>query len=253
MSSQHETPQNAVMEKLISLSKQRGFLFPTAEIYGGLGGFWDWGPLGVELKNNIKRMWWKRFVQERTDVVGLDSAIVTNPAVWKASGHAEKFFDYLSECKKCHRRYKVDVLKNGEWVTSTGENLSESTCPNCGAEASMTEPKTFNTMFKTFVGPAEETASTAYLRPETAQNIFVNFENVVQSTRKKLPFGIAQIGKAFRNEITPGNFVFRSREFEQMELEYFVRPGEDEQWFETLVKESKQWFLDLGIHPDHLK
>ncbi|MBI4415082.1 MAG: glycine--tRNA ligase [Candidatus Kerfeldbacteria bacterium] len=226
------------MEKLISLSKQRGFLFPTAEIYGGLGGFWDWGPLGVELKNNIKRMWWKRFVQERTDVVGLDSAIITNPAVWKASGHLSNFSDTLMECTKCHHRFRAD-------------DVAEKKCPDCGGE--FVAPKQFNTMFRTFVGPAEETASTAYLRPETAQNIFVNFENIVQSTRQKLPFGIAQIGKAFRNEITPGNFVFRSREFEQMELEYFVRPGEDEQWFETLVKESKQWFLDLGIHPDHLK
>ncbi len=233
---QHAAQPNA-MEKIVNLAQRRGFLFPTASIYGGLGGFWDWGPLGVELKNNIKRMWWKRFVQERRDVVGLDSTIVTNPKVWEASGHLKSFTDTLVECTKCHHRFKADDV--------------EQKCPDCGGQ--FVPPKQFNTMFKTFVGPTEETASVAYLRPETAQNIFVNFENVVNTTRVKLPFGIAQVGKAFRNEITPGNFIFRSREFEQMELEYFVRPGEDEEWFVALVKESKQWFLDLGIKPDHLK
>lgn len=224
--------QTDLMERLVSLAKRRGFIFPTAEKYGGLGGFWDWGPLGVELKNNIKRAWWKHFVQERRDVVGLDSAIVTNPTVWQKSGHVGGFSDKLVECKSCHQRFKE-------------EDMSE-TCPNCGKKE-FEEAKAFNLMFRTFVGPVQDDASTAYLRPETAQNIFVNFETVQQSMRMKLPFGIAQIGKAFRNEITPGNFIFRSREFEQMELEFFVRPGEDGEWFEYWVKESVAWFKSLGI------
>ncbi|MEK7569873.1 MAG: glycine--tRNA ligase [Patescibacteria group bacterium] len=226
------------METLVSFAKRRGFIFPTAEIYGGLGGFWDFGPLGVELKNNIKREWWKRFVQQRNDVVGLDSSIVTNPKVFEKSGHLVNFHDALVECKKCHQRFKADDL---------GQE-----CTNCGGKE-FTNPANFNLMFKTFIGSTEESVSTAYLRPETAQGIFVNFQNVQQSMRLKLPFGIGQIGKAFRNEITPGNFIFRSREFEQMELEFFCKPGEDDQWFDYWRKESMQWFLDLGIKKDHIR
>ena len=229
--------ENNIMDKLVSLAKRRGFIFPTAEKYGGLQGFWDWGPLGVELKNNIKKAWWKKFVQERRDMVGLDSAIITNPKVWEKSGHVEGFKDNLVECKKCHKRFKKDDIAGK--------------CPECGGD--LTEEKSFNTMFKTNVGPVEDSASVAYLRPETAQNIFVNFENVLNSGRMKIPFGIAQIGKAFRNEITPGNFIFRSREFEQMEIEYFINPKEDKKWFDYWVRESKQWFLDLGIKKENIK
>jgi len=227
------------MEKLVSFCKQRGFIFPSAEKYGGLQGFWDFGPLGVELKNNIKKAWWKRFVQERGDIVGLDSAIITNPTVWEKSGHVEGFSDKLVECKKCHHRFKADDLAKME------------KCPDC--EGELTNEKSFNTMFKTFVGPVEDSTSTAYLRPETAQNIFINFDNVRQAMRLKVPFGIAQIGKAFRNEITPGNFIFRSREFEQMELEYFINKKDDEKWFKKWVDDSFQWFIDLGIKKENLR
>lgn len=232
-----------VMEKLASLSRSRGFIFPTAEVYGGLQGFWDWGPLGVELKNNIKRSWWKRFVQSRQDVVGLDSAIITNPEVFKKSGHVEGFHDMLIECKKCHARVRPEDL---------GHDANSATCPSCGS-SDFTDAKDFNTMFTTYVGPVADSANVAYIRPETAQGIFVNFERVQESMRLKLPFGIGQIGKAFRNEITPGNYIFRSREFEQMELEFFCQPKDDDQWFAYWVKESKQWFLDLGIDPKHLR
>ena len=227
------------MEKLVSFCKQRGFIFPSAEKYGGLQGFWDFGPLGVELKNNIKKAWWKRFVQERGDIVGLDSAIITNPTVWEKSGHVEGFSDKLVECKKCHHRFKADDLAKVE------------KCPDC--EGELTNEKSFNTMFKTFVGPVEDSTSTAYLRPETAQNIFINFDNVRQAMRLKVPFGIAQIGKAFRNEITPGNFIFRSREFEQMELEYFINKKDGEKWFKKWVDDSFQWFIDLGIKKENLR
>ncbi|PIY96979.1 MAG: glycine--tRNA ligase [Candidatus Kerfeldbacteria bacterium CG_4_10_14_0_8_um_filter_42_10] len=226
------------MEKIVSLSKRRGFIFPSSEIYGGLQGFWDFGPLGVELKNNIKKMWWKKFVQERADVVGLDSAIIMNPKTWEVSGHLKGFADKLVECKSCHQRFKEEDL-NGQ-------------CPNCGKKE-LEKAKEFNLMFKTFVGPVENSASAAYLRPETAQGIFVNFKNIVDTMRQKLPFGIAQVGKAFRNEITPGNFIFRSREFEQMELEYFIDPKEDKKWFDYWVEQSYQWFLDLGIKKENIK
>ncbi|MFA6908921.1 MAG: glycine--tRNA ligase [Patescibacteria group bacterium] len=231
--------ENTAMEKLVSLCKRRGFIFPSGEKYGGLQGFWDFGPLGVELKNNIKRSWWKRFVQERGDIVGQDSAIVTNPTVWEKSGHVAGFSDELIECKKCHHRFKADDMTDAK------------KCPDCGGE--LTASRKFNTMFKTFVGPAEDSSSVAYMRPETAQNIFVNFDTVRQSMRLKPPFGIAQIGKAFRNEITPGNFIFRSREFEQMEIEYFIRPQEDEKYFEQWVKDSFQWFVDMGIKKENLR
>lgn len=226
-----------LMDSIVNLAKRRGFIFPSAEIYGGFGGFWDWGPLGVLLKNNIKQEWWKTFVQERNDVVGLDGSIVTNPKVWEASGHAQGFADQLVECTKCHRRYKADDVAKS--------------CPNCGG--ALMPPRSFNTMFKTSVGPIEDAGDLAYLRPETAQNIFVNYELVRDTMREKLPFGIAQIGKAFRNEITPGNFVFRSREFEQMEIEYFVPPGDDDKAFDTWVATCYDWFVSLGLKEHSLR
>jgi glycyl-tRNA synthetase len=226
------------MDKLVSLCKRRGFIFPSSEIYGGLGACYDYGPLGVELKNNVKKAWWKAAVQERDDMVGLDASILMHPQTWVASGHVEGFADPLVECKQCKQRWRADHIKDGK-------------CPACGGE--LTEPRMFNLMFKTFVGPVEDEASVAYLRPETAQGIFVNFQNVLNSTRKKLPFGIAQMGKSFRNEITTGNFIFRMREFEQMEIEYFVRPGTDEQWFKHWVEERFNWYTNLGIKKDNLK
>lgn len=226
------------MEKLISLCKRRGFIFPTAEKYGGLQGFWDWGPLGVELKNNIKREWWKRFVQERNDVVGLDSAIITNPKAWEVSGHVKNFGDRLVECKHCHQRFREEDI--------------DGKCSNCGKKE-FSDARDFQTMFRTTVGPVEESGAVAYLRPETAQNIFVNYETVAGAMRKTPPFGIAQIGKAFRNEITPGNFIFRTREFEQMELEFFVEPKTDGKWFDVWVDEAVSFFTDFGIKKDHLR
>ena len=224
-----------LMEKIISLAKRRGFIFPGSEIYGGLANSWDYGPLGTELKNNIKNEWWKRFVHGRSDVVGIDAALIMNPKVWEASGHLKEFSDPLTECKKCHSRFRL-----GEILSS------DAACPNCG-NGELTEAKQFNLMFKTHIGPVEEKGSAVYLRPETAQGMFVNFKNVLETARKRLPFGIAQIGKAFRNEITPGNFVFRTREFEQMEIEYFVRDSEWEQHFDRWLEEMKSWLKDLGI------
>lgn len=225
------------LEKLASLCQRRGFIFPSSEIYGGLGGCWDYGPVGVELKRNVKTAWWKNIVQERDDMVGLDTSILMNPRVWEVSGHVSNFQDPLVDCKSCKQRWKADDLK-------------EQKCPACGGE--LTEIRMFNTMFKTFVGPVEDTASTAYLRPETAQGMFVDFPAVVNSIRKKLPFGIAQQGKSFRNEITTGNFIFRTREFEHMEFEFFVKPGTDEKWFEYWVEERLNWYINLGINKDHL-
>src|SRR3989344_796516 len=193
---------NDLMQKIVALCKRRGFIFPGSEIYGGLSNSWDYGPLGVELKNNIKSTWWKRFVHLREDIVGIDAALIMNPKVWEASGHIANFTDPLVECKKCHARFRADHIKD--------------TCPDCGEKDSFTETKVFNLMFKTFIGPAEESANIAYFRPETAQAMFVDFNNILETTRIRIPFGIAQIGKAFRNEITPGNFIFRTREFEQM-------------------------------------
>ncbi len=204
------------METIVSLCKRRGFVFQGSEIYGGIGGFWDYGPLGVELKNNIKRAWWKAMVHDREDMVGVDTAIIMNPSVWRASGHVSEFTDPLVECKTCHHRFRADHLKS-------------EACPDCGNKT-LTEPRQFNMLFRTFVGPVEDEAAVTYLRPETAQGIFVNFENVRESMRKKIPFGIAQIGKAFRNEIVTGNFIFRDREFEQMEIEFFVKPGTEDEW-----------------------
>ncbi len=226
------------MTKIVSLAKRRGFVFPASEIYGGIGSTWDYGPLGVELKRNVKDAWWRSMVTERDDVVGLDSAIIQSPRVWEASGHTQAFTDPLVECLVCQKRYRADHLDD------------PTKCPDDGA--TLTEPRLFNLMFKTFVGPVEENAAVAWLRPETAQGIFTNFDNVLTATRMKLPFGIAQIGKSFRNEITTGNFIFRTREFEQAEMEFFVKPGEDEQWFEYWVNARRDWFVGLGIRPESL-
>jgi glycyl-tRNA synthetase len=231
-------PAKVEMDKIVSLCKRRGFVFPSSEIYGGLGSCWDYGPMGVELKRNVKDAWWKAVVHERDDVVGLDASIMMHPKVWVASGHVDGFTDPLVDCKSCHLRWRADELKTQR-------------CPQCGGE--LTEPRLFNLMFRTFMGPVEEEASTVYLRPETAQGIFVNFENVVTTSRKKLPLGIAQIGKSFRNEITTGNFIFRTREFEQFELEYFVRPGTDEKWLDYWVQERFNWYVRLGISKDNLR
>lgn len=226
-----------MMERVANLCKRRGFLFPSAEMYGGFGGFWDWGPLGQKLKDNIKQAWWRDFVLAWDDVVGLDGAIITNPKVWVASGHVQNFADVLVECTKCHRRFKADDIA--------------ATCPECGG--GLMAPRTFNTMFQTQVGPVADTASLAYLRPETCQTIFVNYENIRESMRLKLPFGIAQIGKAFRNEITPGNFIFRSREFEQMELEYFVDPTKADQFFTEWVDRCERWLQDYGLQKENIR
>src|SRR5690554_5317660 len=226
------------MEKIVSLAKRRGFIFQSSEIYGGLNSCWDYGPLGVELKNNVKRAWWRRMVQERDDMVGQDASILMHPRVWEASGHLEGFTDPLVDCMACKQRFRAD-------------HLTTRVCPECGGE--LTAPRNFNLMFKTYMGPVEENAAVVYLRPETAQGIFVNFQNVLTSTRKKLPFGIAQIGKSFRNEITPGNFTFRTREFEQMEIEYFVKPGTDEEHFNKWVEERYKWYKELGISPERLR
>ena len=227
-----------LMEKISSLCKRRGFIYPGSEIYGGIQGFWDAGPLGVELRKNIKDLWWETMVYDREDIHGLDSTIIHNPKVWQASGHAVSFTDPLRECKKCHLRFRQDKV--------TGDK-----CPEC--KGKLTETKQFNLMFKTWVGPAEETSNLAYLRPETCQGIFINFSNVVDSVHPKIPFGIAQIGKSFRNEITTGDFIFRDREFEMMELEFFVKPGTDEKWFEYSKEERMKWYYFLGIKKENLR
>ena len=232
-------PEPGLFDKLTSLAKRRGFVYPSSEIYGGAGATWDFGPLGVELKNNVKRAWWRSMVQYRDDVVGLDAAILMHPRVWEASGHIENFTDPLVECATCRKRYRLDELPTG--VVGP--------CPSCG-QSTLGEPRKFNLMFKTFVGPAEDSASVAWLRPETAQGIFVNFDNVQQTTRRKLPFGIAQIGKSFRNEITPGKFIFRSREFEQMEMQYFCRPDEAPRQYDEWKATRRQWFRDLAGHDE---
>lgn len=227
------------MDKIISLAKRRGFVFPGSEIYGGLANSWDYGPLGVELKNNIKTLWWDRFVHRRDDIIGLDAALLMNSKVWEASGHLSHFSDPLVECKKCHERYREDLID------------TKKPCENCGAKDSFTKPQQFNMMLKTFLGPAEEQANVTYFRPETAQAIFVDFKNILDTSRRQLPFGVAQIGKAFRNEITPGNFIFRTREFEQMEIEYFIpKPSRDEDWselFEYWRREMQGWIAEAGI------
>ena len=227
------------MEDLISLCKRRGFIFQSNEIYGGLQGLYDYGPLGVELKSNLKKAWWKSMVYERDDIEGIDSSILTNPLVLKYSGHEDTFSDPLVDCRDCNSRWRSDHIEDRK-------------CPNCGS-SNLTEPRPFNLMFKTSVGPVEDGSSFAYLRPETAQSIFTNFKNVMDSTPHSLPFGIAQIGKAFRNEITPRNFIFRVREFEQMELEYFVKPGEDEKWHKEWTEFRVNWWQEQGIARDNLE
>jgi glycyl-tRNA synthetase len=245
----------ADMDKMMSLSKRRGFMFQSSEIYGGLGSTWDYGPLGVELKRNVKEAWWRSVIAERDDMVGLDAAILMDPKVWVASGHVENFSDPLAECKECNSRFRQDHLLEATGVDPESPEaaaaLKELRCPNCNGE--LGEPRRFNLMFKTFMGPVEDTANEVFLRPETAQGIFVNFKNVLDSTRKKLPFGIGQIGKSFRNEITPGNFTFRTREFEQMEAEFFIKPGTDDEWLDKWVKARFQWYVDLGIRPENLR
>jgi len=231
-----------LMDKLVSLTKRRGYVFQSSEIYGGTGSVWDYGPLGVELKRNLKDRWWSSMVRQRDDIEGLDAAILMHPRVWEASGHVEGFTDPLIECTQCHRRFRADLPE-----------VESGQCPSCGTKGSFTEPRMFNLMFKTFMGPVEDSSATIYIRPETAQGIYVNFLNVQGSARQRVPFGIAQIGKAFRNEITPGNFIFRTREFEQAEMQFFVKPGTDEEWFERWMDVRMGWHEDLGIRREKLR
>jgi len=264
------------MDTLVSLCKRRGFIFQSSEIYGGTGSCWDYGPLGVELKRNIRELWWRDTVHRRRDVVGLDAAILMHPLVWKASGHLDHFSDPMVDCRACQRRFRADQLDEVPWAHhcpvkrgTRFEIPAAEPCAHCGArrtgcpacgKGDLTEPRQFNLMFKTFMGPVEDEAAVVYLRPETAQGIFVNFDNVLQSTRRKLPFGVAQIGKSFRNEITPGNFIFRTREFEQMEIEYFVNPLDsidgqpaDEYWHERWIEERFAWYRRYGIRAENLR
>src|SRR5215472_13024881 len=245
------------LDAVVNLSKRRGFVYPSSEIYGGLRAAWDYGPLGVELKNNIKRQWWLSMVQERDDIVGLDSSVILAPEVWVASGHVTEFTDPLTECTSCHKRFRADHLieeyagKHGGSEPANG--LADLNCPNCGNKGTFTEPRQFNGLLRTHLGPVEDSSGLAYLRPETAQGIFVNYKNVLGTSRKKIPFGIGQVGKSFRNEITPGNFIFRTREFEQMEMEFFVKPGTDEEWHQYWIDKRLAWYADLGIKKDNLR
>ena len=244
------------VEAIVNLAKRRGFVYQSSEIYGGSRSAWDYGPLGVALKDNVRNQWWQSMVRSREDVVGLDSSVILAPQVWQASGHVEAFVDPLTECKQCHKRYRADQLIEGFVAKNKKEpanGLADIACANCGTRGQFTEERMFNGMLRTQIGVAEDDGATHYLRPETAQGIFVNFNNVLTSSRKKPPFGIAQVGKAFRNEITPGNFIFRTREFEQMELEYFVKPGEDEKWHEYWLEQRWNWYVDLGIKPENLR
>ncbi len=244
------------LDSVISLAKRRGFVFQAGEIYGGSRSAWDYGPLGVELKENIKRQWWKTMVQSRHDVVGLDSSVILPKRVWEASGHVEVFSDPLVECLSCHKRYRADHLEE-EFEEKKGRKpeggLAEIVCVNCGTRGQWSEPREFSGLLKTFLGPVDDESGLHYLRPETAQGIFVNFVNVLGAARMKPPFGIGQIGKSFRNEITPGNFIFRTREFEQMELEFFVEPGTDEEWHQYWIDTSLAWFIGLGIDPANIR
>ncbi|MDR2538507.1 MAG: glycine--tRNA ligase [Bifidobacteriaceae bacterium] len=243
------------LDKVIELAKHRGFVYQSGEIYGGTRSAWDYGPMGVEFKENIRREWWKSVVQEREDMVGLDSSVILPREVWVASGHVGVFNDPLTECKKCHSRFRADDLidQYNERKHKQEATLANIPCPNCGTRGEWTEPKDFNMMLKTYLGPIEDESGLHYLRPETAQGIFVNFINVSNTARMKLPFGIAQTGKSFRNEITPGNFIFRTREFEQMEIEFFVKPGEDETWHQYWIDQRKNWYLGLGINQENLR
>ncbi len=246
------------LDNVTSLCKRRGFVFPSGEIYGGTRSAWDYGPLGVELKENIKKQWWRSTVTSRDDVVGLDSSVILPTPVWHASGHLQVFTDPLTECQSCHRRFRADHLQE-EYAERKGIDnpddvpLTDIPCPHCGTRGQYTEPRNFNGMLKTYLGVVEDESGLHYLRPETAQGIFVNFANVVQTTRKKPPFGIGQVGKSFRNEITPGNFIFRTREFEQMEMEFFVEPGSDEEWHQYWIDERTNWYVDLGVDRDNLR
>jgi glycyl-tRNA synthetase len=242
-------------DSVVNLSKRRGFVFPSSEIYGGTRSAWDYGPLGVELKENVRRQWWKNMVTGRDDIVGIDSAVILATDVWRASGHLEVFTDPLVECLNCHKRNRADQLEEA-FEAKHGrapEGLAEVPCPHCGTRGRWTEPRDFNMMLKTFLGPVESEENAYYLRPETAQGIFVNFLNVMTTARKKPPFGIAQVGKSFRNEITPGNFIFRTREFEQMEMEFFVEPGTDAQWHDYWLQQRWDWYTDLGIDAANLR
>jgi glycyl-tRNA synthetase len=245
-----------IMDTIVSLSRRRGFVFPSSEIYGGLRASWDYGPLGVELKNNLKRQWWRAMVQERDDIVGLDSSVILAREVWETSGHVTQFVDPLTECLSCHKRFRADQLieayeeKHGK---PPADGLADIACPNCGTKGAFTEPRMFNGLLRTTLGAVEDGSGLAYLRPETAQGIFINFRNVQQSSRRKIPFGIGQIGKSFRNEITPGNFIFRTREFEQMEMEFFVAPGTDEEWHQYWIDTRQGWYADLGIRKENLR
>jgi len=237
---------NDLMDKLVSLCKRRGFIYPSSEIYGGLSSCWDYGPLGSELKRNLKNFWWDAMTNRRDDIEGLDAAILMHPKVWHTSGHVAEFHDPMVDCKICKARFPADKLAESRCPKKPSKSPLE-----CGGE--FTEARQFNLMFKTFMGPVEDDAGTVYLRPETAQGIYVNFLNVKNSSRQKIPFGIAQMGKAFRNEITPGNFIFRTREFEQMEMQFFVHPSEDEKWFDYWREQRWQWYEELGINPDKLR
>jgi glycyl-tRNA synthetase len=244
------------VDAVVNLCKRRGFVFPSSEIYGGSRSAWDYGPLGVELKENVRRQWWQSVVRGRDDVVGLDSSVILAPQVWEASGHVATFTDPLTECKNCHKRWRADQLieayeeKHGR---PPANGLADIACSNCGTKGDFTEPRDFNGMLRTTVGAVEDASAVHYLRPETAQGIFVNYLNVMNAARKKPPFGIGQTGKSFRNEITPGNFIFRTREFEQMEMEFFVVPGTDEEWHEYWLKERWDWYVDLGLDPENMR
>ena len=244
------------VEAVVNLCKRRGFVYPSSEIYGGTRSAWDYGPLGVALKENIRNQWWNAMVKFRDDIVGLDSSIILAPQVWQASGHVDAFVDPLTECKKCHKRYRADQLiesYENKHKKTPANGLADIACANCGTKGEFTEERMFNGMLTTSIGVAEDDGALHYLRPETAQGIFVNFNNVLTTSRKKPPFGIAQIGKSFRNEITPGNFIFRTREFEQMELEYFVKPGEDEKWHDYWLEQRWNWYVGLGIKESNLR
>jgi glycyl-tRNA synthetase len=235
------------MEKIVNLAKRRGFTFQSSEIYGGLASCWDYGPVGIELKRNIRDAWWREMVQKRPDIVGIDCAILMHPRVWEASGHVEGFTDPLVDCRECKARFRADQLDAAQCP------LKPSMHPGAFDKCNLTEARQFNLMFKTFMGPVEDSANVVFMRPETAQGIFVNFQNILNSSRRKPPFGIAQIGKSFRNEITPGNFLFRTREFEQMEMEFFVKPGDDEHWFEYWKQERLSWYSKYGIRSENLR
>ncbi len=244
------------VDSIVNLCKRRGFVFQSSEIYGGSRSAWDYGPLGVELKENVRRQWWQAVVRGRDDVVGLDSSVILAPQVWEASGHVGAFSDPLTECKKCHKRWRADQLieayenKHGK---APENDLLDIVCTNCGTKGDFTEPRDFNGMLRTSVGPVEDAGAVHYLRPETAQGIFVNYLNVMNASRKKPPFGIGQTGKSFRNEITPGNFIFRTREFEQMEMEFFVEPGTDEEWHDYWLEQRWNWYVDLGMNPENMR